>query len=189
MSWPNDRDLPEGRHRLLKEFVMTEIDKPKRRLLRPIVLAPALGLAAAAAVAIPLLFGGTPAYAIADNPDGTINIQINEVKDADKLQADLRDRGVNVVVNYIPTGKKCSPQPRADFIPREEDRLDVWPPKVEEGFTIDPSAIKEGQTGVLEFSVSDPPAKIQVAGIWARVANGPVADCTLVDTTEAPLSH
>lgn len=28
-----------------------------------------------------------------------------------------------------------------------------------------------------------------VAGIWARVAEGPVADCTLVDTTDAPLSH
>lgn len=187
MSWPYDRDLPEGRHRLLKEFVMTEIGKPKRRLLRPIVLAPALGLAAAAAVAIPLLFGGTPAYAIADNPDGTVNIQINEVKDADKLQADLRAKGINVVVNYIPHGKKCSPQPRAaHFLPKEVG-LVVWPPK-EEGFTVDPSVIKEGQTGVLEFSVSELNGGV-VAGIWARVAEGPVADCTLVDTTDAPLSH
>ncbi|WP_433515034.1 hypothetical protein ACQP2T_05160 [Nonomuraea sp. CA-143628] len=187
MSWPYDRDLPEGRHQLLKEFVMTEIDKPKRRLLRPIVLAPALGLAAAAAVAIPLLFGGTPAYAISDNPDGTVHIQINEVKDADKLQADLQAKGINVVVNYIPRGKKCSPQPRAaHFLPKETG-LVVWPPQ-EEGYTIDPSVIKEGQTGVLEFSVGNVQGSV-VAGIWAGVAEGPVADCTLVDTTDAPLSH
>ncbi|MFD1536825.1 hypothetical protein [Nonomuraea guangzhouensis] len=188
MSRPYDRDLPEGRHRLLKEFVMTEIDKPKRRLLRPIVLAPALGLAAAAAVAIPLLLGGTPAYAIADNPDGTVNIQINEVKDADKLQSDLRAKGINVVVNYIPRGKKCSPQPRAaHFLPKEVG-LVVWPPPEGANFTIDPSVIKEGQTGVLEFSVGGVQGSV-VAGIWARVAEGPVADCTLVDTTDAPLSH
>jgi hypothetical protein len=189
MSWPYDRDLPEGRHRLLKEFVMTEIDKPRRRLPRPLILAPALGLAAVAAVA--LLFGGTPAYAITDNPDGTVNIQINEVKDAGKLQSDLRDRGVNVVVTYVPMGKKCSPQPRAaHFLSNDEAPLTVWPgPESQEsGFTIDPKVIKEGQTGVLEFSVGDVQGSV-VAGIWARVADGPVADCTLVDTTDAPLSH
>ncbi|MFC7584969.1 hypothetical protein ACFQYP_15425 [Nonomuraea antimicrobica] len=64
--FPEGRDLPEDRHHLLKEFIMTAIhDEPtparrRRGLLRPAVLAPALGLAAAAAVALPLLLGGTP---------------------------------------------------------------------------------------------------------------------------------
>ncbi|MFC4119138.1 hypothetical protein [Nonomuraea zeae] len=198
MNWPAERDLPEGRHRLLKEFVMTEIDdQPRRRrfrrLPRPAVLAPALGLVAAVAVAVavPLLLGGGPAYAVDRSADGLLHITINEAKDPDKLQADLRDMGADVVVNYIPSGKKCSPQPRSSrFLDKEEAPLVVWPGPEEygEGFTIDPRVIGPGQTGVLEFSVSERPGRV-VAGIWARVGEAPIADCELVDTKDAPLSH
>ncbi|MBN6056135.1 hypothetical protein JYK22_29680, partial [Nonomuraea sp. RK-328] len=201
MTWHDERDLPEGRHRLLKEFVMTEIDRksretraPRRRLLRPAVLAPVLGLAAAAAVAVPLFVGGgSPAYAVTDNPDGTVRIQINEVRDADKLEADLRAKGMNVVVDYVPQGKKCSPQPRAArFLPEEEAPLDVLPTGQEHDavFVIDPRVIKDGQTGVLEVSVFEAPdGPAVVTTLSARVAEGAVADCTLVDATEPPLAH
>ncbi|WP_188194306.1 hypothetical protein [Nonomuraea sp. SYSU D8015] len=199
MNWPAERDLPEGRHRLLKEFVMTEIDaKPaRRRLPRLAILAPALGLAAAAAVAVPLLLGGSPAYALAKSPEGLISITINEAKDPKRLQADLRAMGANVVVDYIPMGKKCSPQPRSSrFLSSEEAPLSVFPPPKgwepknasELSFLIDPRVIGPGQTGVLEFSVSEGD-RGTVAGIWARVGEGPIAECTLVDTTDAPLSH
>ncbi|MFI7634930.1 hypothetical protein [Nonomuraea sp. NPDC049400] len=191
MNWPAERDLPEGRHRLLKEFVMTEIDrKPTRKRLA--VLAPLAGLAAAAAVAVPLLFGGAPAYAVTKGPDGLIHIGIREAKDPDKLQADLRAMGANVVVNYIPYGKKCSPQPRSShFLSKEEARLSVFPAPEgsKPGFVIDPSVIGPGQTGVLEFSVSENDRGGIVAGIWAAVGQDPIAECELVDTTEAPLSH
>ncbi|AQZ68383.1 hypothetical protein BKM31_49150 [[Actinomadura] parvosata subsp. kistnae] len=194
MNWPAERDLPEGRRRLLKEFVMTEIDRTprRRRLPRLAVLAPALGLAAAAAVAVPLLLGGSPAYAVAKLPDGLIHIDIHEAKDPDKLEADLRNMGANVVVDYIPMGKKCSPQPRSShFLSSEEAPLHVFPTPEEAGpgFVIDPRVIGPDQTGVLEFSVSETAGGGIVAGIWARVGEGPIADCTLVDTTEAPLSH
>ncbi|WP_214324611.1 hypothetical protein [Nonomuraea sediminis] len=190
---------------------MTEIDNkaPRRRLLRLPVLAPALGLAAAVAVSVPLLFGGTPAYALIKSPDGLIGITINEVKDPKKLQADLRDMGANVVVDYIPEGKKCSPQPRSShFLSKEEAPLAVFPaPDPESDFVINPKLIGPGQTGVLEFNVEkiegdevtiedhavvDLGEKAQdsvVASLWARVGEGPIADCTLVDTTDAPLSH
>ncbi|MFC4013220.1 hypothetical protein ACFOY2_38755 [Nonomuraea purpurea] len=189
MNWPAERDLPEGRHRLLKEFVMTEIDRRPRRRPRLAVLAPAVGLAAAAAVAVPLLFG-TPAYALDKRADGLIHITINEAKDPKKLQQDLRDMGANVVVDYIPHGKKCSPQPRSShFLSPEEAPLSAFQaPRDEPGFVIDPKVIGPGQTGVLEFSVSETGAGT-VAGIWARVGEGPIADCELVDTTDAPLSH
>lgn len=193
MNWPTERDLPEGRHRLLKEFVMTEIDQAprKRRLPRLAILAPALGLAAAAAVAVPLLFGGAPAYAVSKGPDGLIHITINEAKDPQRLQEDLRDMGANVTVDYIPMGKKCGPQPRATrFLTPEEADLVVWPAPEEygPGYTIDPHVIGPGQTGVLEFSSSENNGGI-IAGIWAKVAEGPIAACELVDSTEAPLSH
>ncbi|MGV9376339.1 hypothetical protein ACWDRB_11015 [Nonomuraea sp. NPDC003707] len=199
MSRPTERDLPEGRHRLLKEFVMTEIDRrpARRRLPRPALLAPVAGLAAAAAVAVPLLLGGAPAYAVTKGPDGLIRITINEAKDPKRLQEDLRAMGANVVVDYIPHGKKCSPQPRSShFLSNDEAPLSVFPaPKgweptedMEPGFFIDPKVIGPGQTGVLEFSVGEVGGGV-VAGVWARVGEGPIADCELVDTTDAPLSH
>ncbi|MER6946653.1 hypothetical protein ABT294_21735 [Nonomuraea sp. NPDC000554] len=213
MNWPVERDLPEGRHQLLKEFVMTEIEKqkkPKRGLLRPLVLAPVLAGAAALAIAVPtLLGGGEPAYAVTDNPDGTVLIEINELRDPDGLQAALRRRGYNVVVNYIPDGKKCSPQPRStNWVP---DSKTIRMPTGDFStptFLFDPSVIKAGQTAVLEFSISEPlPPEVSIKpgqenvvdlesqaggmliGVWDRVSKGPVADCKLVDTTEAPLSH
>ncbi|MEV0593070.1 hypothetical protein [Nonomuraea cavernae] len=198
MNWPAERDLPEGRHRLLKEFVMTEIDneiakeRPKRGWLRPLVLAPVLAGAAAAAITVPLLFGGTPAYAVTDNPDGTIHVQINQFKDPEAVEATLREHGANVVVDYVPMGKKCGPEPRSErFLSKAEAPLTVFPPPKgnEMGFTIDPSVIKQGQTGVVELSVSEVEGVGTVAGVWARVADGPVADCELFDTTDAPLSN
>ncbi|MER5624710.1 hypothetical protein ABT061_27125 [Streptosporangium sp. NPDC002544] len=195
---PVERDLPAGRRRLLKEFVMQEIQqdtRPRervgRRLLRrPAFLVPALAAAAALAVAVPVFVsGGSPAYAVARNPDGTIHITINEAKNPEGLQASLRGMGLNAVVDYIPTGKKCSPQPRSQsFLSNQEAPLSVWPaPEGQEvGFTIDPRVVKDGQTAVLEFSVSESSAGM-IAGIWARVSDGPVADCELVDSTEAPL--
>jgi hypothetical protein len=193
MNWPAERDLPEGRHRLLKEFVMSEIDRApaKRRLPRHTVLAPALGAVAAAAVALPLLFGGGPAYAVTKGADGLVHITINEAKDPESLEADLRAMGANVKVDYIPMGKKCSPQPRSSrFLGTKEAPLVVFPPPEgsESGFTIDPKVIGPGQTGVLEFSVGEVGGSV-VAGIWARVGESPIAACELVDTAEAPLSH
>ncbi|WP_147268791.1 hypothetical protein [Sphaerisporangium album] len=50
-------------------------------------------------------------------------------------------------------------------------------------FRIDPAAVKPGQTAVLELNVSDDE---RTAGIWANISSGPVAQCTLVDSDEAP---
>ncbi|MEV7967387.1 hypothetical protein AB0O34_15590 [Sphaerisporangium sp. NPDC088356] len=209
MNIPEERDLPVGRHQQLKEFVMTEIQStPQRSLFRPAILAPALGLAAAAAVAVPLfLGGGTPAYAVARNPDGTVNITFHDAKNAKGLEQDLRDMGYNIKVDYVPDGKQCSPKPRSQsWVSKESAPLSVFPGQAETNepsFTIDPSVIKEGQTGVLMFSigtykgdpiegnavVDDTTQKTIIGGIWARVSNGPVADCTLVDSDETPLPN
>ncbi|GAA0420438.1 hypothetical protein Acor_30400 [Acrocarpospora corrugata] len=187
---PYQPELPGDRCRQLKEFVMSEIKpaKRKRRLPRPAVLAPVLAAAAAVAITLPLLSGGA-AYAVTKKADGTIHITIDEAKNPEGLEADLRGMGLNAVVDYIPMGKKCSPQPRSEsFLSEEEAPLTLWPVPEEGqvGFTIDPRVVKDGQTAVLEFSVSDTPGAT-VAGIWARVSTGPVAACRLVDSTGAPL--
>ncbi|RBQ18674.1 hypothetical protein DP939_19535 [Spongiactinospora rosea] len=191
MNTPAERDLPAGRHRLLKEFVMTEIANTPTVRSRLKLLAPVGALAAAVAVAVPLLMG-TPAHAVTELPGGLIDITINEAKDPGRLQADLRALGANVVVDYVPKGKKCGPEPRAaHFLSKEEAALSVFPPPQghETSFVIDPKVIGQGRTGVLEFSVSEEEDGARVAGIWARVAEGPVADCVLTDTPGAPLDH
>jgi len=194
---PPPRDLPQGRHRLLKEFVMTEIHDPPRRqaprrVLRPAILAVVLAGAVVLAIGVSaVLGGGAPAYAayaVTDNPDGTITIKIYEAKDAKGLQATLRSRGFNVIVDYVPADKTCAPQPRSTtWVPGV--RL-ARPQTVTEegegaGFRIDPSVVKPGQTVVLEFLVKEGDGGIQ-AGISDRVSAGPVADCVLVDRPEGP---
>ncbi|MER5650116.1 hypothetical protein [Streptosporangium sp. NPDC002524] len=195
---PVERDLPEERRRLLKEFVMQEIHqdisrgKPARRpLRRPSSLVAALGAVAALAVAVPVFVGaGTPAYAVDQNPDGTISIKINEVREPKRLEADLNALGFRAVVDYVPQGKQCE-DPRGDFLPRErsygraaDDALvliDRETPS-EGGFVFNPGALDEGQTAVLEFTIGEP-----TVGIWARISNGPVKPCVLVDSAEHPL--
>ncbi|MEV4888027.1 hypothetical protein AB0K48_01370 [Nonomuraea sp. NPDC055795] len=191
--FPEERDLPDGRHRDLKEFVMTEIQpRPRRKLFRPMILAPVLGVAAAAAVALPLVLGGgTPAHAVEKNPDGTLTVTINEAKDPKGLEANLKGMGYNVVVDFVPQGKQCSPKKRSDsWVPREQARLTVFPSTVDmsddPGFQLDPAKIGPGQTGVLMFAVGKDERHV-VAGIWDGISNGPVAACELVDSDGAPL--
>ncbi|MEV5411519.1 hypothetical protein AB0K60_22110 [Thermopolyspora sp. NPDC052614] len=79
-----------------------------------------LGAAAVAAVAVPLLTGTqTSAYALTRNPDGTIRVQINELRDPDRLEADLRAQGVAADIAYLPEGKKCA----ADADPAPGDQV------------------------------------------------------------------
>jgi hypothetical protein len=194
--FPEERGLPEGRHHQLKEFVMTEIKtapKPRRRFLRPMFLAPAAGIAAAAVVAPLLWGGGQAAFAVTRTDDGLVGITFKEAHDPEPLEEKLRSMGINVVVDYIPAGKNCEERPRStNWVPKEEAPLSHLSPEKTEAakeptFFIDPSAIKEGQTGVLAFSVDYKHPAGVVGGIWARVSAGPVKPCTLVDSDRAPL--
>ncbi|MFI6506033.1 hypothetical protein ACIBCT_00370 [Streptosporangium sp. NPDC050855] len=197
---PVERDLPVDRRRPLKEFMMQEIQRDTRpgervrrhALRRPAFLAPVLAAAVALAVAVPVLVsGGAPAYAVARNPDGTISVRINEIRDAKKLEADLNALGFKAVVDYVPQGKQCEDPRGDDLLPSERsygraadnplviiDRGGVS----EKGFIFNPAALEEGQTAVLEFNIGDP-----TVHIWARIANGPVRPCVMADTTGYPV--
>ncbi|WP_283136558.1 hypothetical protein [Rhizohabitans arisaemae] len=184
--------LTPDRHRQLKEFMMTEIRNEARptgwRRLRPAVVVPALAAAAAAAVAVPLLLGGTAAHAVAEQADGTFRITINEANDPKGLQEELREAGLNAVVDYVPQGKRCSPQPRSTgYLPNEEaDLVSIATDGNEPAYIVDPSVVKPGQTAVLEFNVTTA-GENTMASVFGRVSTGPVAECELVDSDEAPL--
>ncbi|WUI00567.1 hypothetical protein OHR68_01715 [Spirillospora sp. NBC_00431] len=190
---PAERDLPSGRHQAIKTFLMDEVReapvserKVRRGWRRPAALVPALTAATALTVGLTVTLGQAPAYAVAKNPDGTITIEIRRWDDAKKLQADLREMGVSVVVDFVPGGKRCRPGRVADPVPREQYRHSLLnfaeDHRVSEGFVtkLDPSAIKTGQTAVLEYY--HPKDAGGAFNGW--VANGAVAPCVLEDAAE-----
>jgi hypothetical protein len=61
----------------------------------------------AAAVIAPVYFGGTPpAYAVVDNPDGSVTLTVGEVQAFEAATAELRRRGIRAFA--VPMSKDCS---------------------------------------------------------------------------------
>ncbi len=68
---------------------------------RKIGLAAGLAASAAAvAVAVPVFTGGTPAFAVVNNPDGSVDVRIAEFRDPDKLEQALKEVGVTAEIQY-----------------------------------------------------------------------------------------
>jgi hypothetical protein len=150
----------------------------------------AVGLGAAAALAVAAGIGGPallgagdgPAYAADKDPDGSIRIYIREYSDAKGLQERLRQLGVDAVVDYVPNGKQCR-EPRATYVPFDQqpaDLLTSLPPKGDEGIylRLHPELIGEGRTFVFTTTlVGDLDDEEGLAHAQVRLATGPVADC------------
>lgn len=151
------------------------------------------GLAAGAAIAVPLLTGSEqPAYAVAKNADGTINVQLNEFRDADKLEQDLERMKVPADITYLEPGKTCKAG-RGKIIgggfPEEwEDSASYKAARMlpDGGITIDPRYVGNGRTLVMAFTekqgqpgkADKPEAKWQFS---AYVVEGQVKPCVVVD--------
>jgi hypothetical protein len=175
--------LPPDRQRHLKEFVMTEIrqeTKPKRRpLLRPAVLVPVLAAAVAVVVGGPQVLGGNEAaYAVSKRKDGIILITLGDMKNPKRLQGDLREMGLNAVVDFLPDGKQCI-EPRVQNRLPSSSKLSVRPGVDRDRgvFAIDPRVVRSGQTVVLEFAIGGG----ETAGMSSVITDGPVKPCKLVD--------
>ncbi|WP_433416445.1 hypothetical protein ACQP1V_40200 [Microtetraspora malaysiensis] len=171
-----------------------------------------LGVAAAAAVAVPMVMGsGTPAYALTKHPDGTINLKINELRDPDQVEKDLAGMGITADVTYLPLGKHCgntrvTPVKGDDpsFTPEELSSKD---PVVEasvrkkmegtpsykaiqpkDGITIHPEYIKPGQVVVIEVAENQvkptgkPGVEWQMRG---QLSDGPAKPCQVADQPDA----
>ncbi|MEV4218973.1 hypothetical protein [Nonomuraea sp. NPDC049725] len=164
--------------------------RTRRRLFTGAAVA---GLAAVTAIAVPLLTGSEqPAYAVAENADGTINVQLNEFRDADKLERDLERMKVPADITYLKPGKSCEGN-RGKIVggasPEEwegsasDKAVRLRPGK---GLTIDPRHVGTGQTLVMAFTerndgaaeAAKPAVQWQLA---AYVVEGPVKPCVVVD--------
>ncbi|MEU6999568.1 hypothetical protein [Nonomuraea sp. NPDC046570] len=161
------------------------------RLLAGVGLA---GVAAAAAIAIPLLTGtAAPAYALTPNGDGSITLKINEFKNPDQVEKDLKGYGVTADVTYVKPGTRCGGE-RGDMLPPRTGDVGEWEKSVhfkaarpsQGTVIITPRYIGPGQTLVLEITQNDdqtsgpekPRALWQFSG---RLIQGPVKPCEVVE--------
>ena len=79
---------------------------PRRRL--KVVAAGAVAAAAATVVAVGLTGGGptaSPAFAVDGNPDGSVDVAVFRLDDADGLEAALAEHGIDATVNFVPTAE------------------------------------------------------------------------------------
>jgi hypothetical protein len=164
----------------------------RRRVTRGLYAGSAVALVAtAAAFAVPVLIGTeSPAYAVSTNADGTVRVEINEFRDADRLEQDLADAGVTADVTYLPPGKECKVGrgktvgrtvtlgPDANAVVRMRDG----------GLDINPRDIGENHTLVLEFAGNEgTPAAGKRKMSWRLTGStitGQVAPCVTVDDPE-----
>jgi hypothetical protein len=142
------------------ERATQELPQPPGRLGRRLLLSAAVvAIAAAALVAVPVLTGSqAPAYALTRHADGSISVQINELRDPGRLEADLARLGVRVDIAYqisdlaCPGGRFAASQPPRPG--QREELADRWlVADGKKGFRIYPRRIPPGRTPTLRVDV------------------------------------
>jgi hypothetical protein len=124
MNQPTQDPLGGFEQRLLRELRQVVLanswvsPEPRRpaasgrfaRVRLPLALAGAAAAALAFAIAVGLPGGGQPskAWAVDQNPDGTVTVRIDSLSDAAGLERELNDAGVPALVQYLPPGKTCA---------------------------------------------------------------------------------
>ncbi|MCK2221336.1 hypothetical protein MF672_047160 [Actinomadura sp. ATCC 31491] len=177
----------------LKAEISARAQRARRTTRRLLAGAAVAGVAAVGAIALPLVTGAQPpAYAVSKNPDGTVRVEVNEFRDADKLERDLARAGVTADVTYLRPGTRCRGD-RGRIVGGEEPTTpEDWRTSVSyraarpagAGVDLSPAYVKPGQTLVMEFTENadqtSGPAKPRV--LWqfkALVVEGPVQPCVL----------
>ncbi|MGW2150852.1 hypothetical protein ACWCOT_41540 [Nonomuraea bangladeshensis] len=95
-------ELAGARQRLLRRA------RPRRRVVTGPRLLVAAGVAAGLVVT-PLISGtGTSAYAVAESPDGTVMVTVNELRDPSGLEAKLAEAGVKADVTFLAPAMRCT---------------------------------------------------------------------------------
>jgi hypothetical protein len=194
----------------MAERAAREPDRRPRGIMTRTRLVAAAALAAVG-VAIPLVLGGgTAAYAVTKNPDGTLIVTINELQDSEGLQAALKAQGIKADVIYTPRDKQCAPgrfagadyaydslnpknmtaEQREEFYRPEHWRSrDVTRPIAKDAFRISPNFMRPGETLVLEFRLGNDPGVAWSLGTYLARADSSVRPCTLVDEGGADKEH
>ncbi|MEU7898134.1 hypothetical protein AB0B45_35395 [Nonomuraea sp. NPDC049152] len=169
---------------------------PVRRSRRLLGTAVAVtGAAAAATVAITVFAGGsTPAFAVDERPDGSIEVRISEFRDPSELEAKLESAGVNAEVDYLPVGQTCkSPRGKGSA---GGGRFEASVGRQSGGgivFKIEKGRVRADQTLVLTVSSDqDRPAEPPTS-LHLQIVEGDVSPCEVVSmpmpSGPAPTGH
>ncbi|MFW6723292.1 hypothetical protein ACHZ98_24680 [Streptomyces sp. MAR4 CNY-716] len=157
--------------------VAVRAPRPRRRVWAG--LTATVGVAAAgtaAVVALPAM-GGSAAYAVETNDDGTVTATIKEFKDAEGLERQLEEHGVSAEVDYVEGGKWCR-QDRGETVDRDF-LFDQQSPKEQGGswsFTVRPADFEPGETLVIDTAWSQD-GELASAFIGSQLVTGPVRPC------------
>jgi hypothetical protein len=168
------------------------VARPARSRPRLVLAVGATALGVAAAVVLPSLFGGDSAFAVAEQGDGSIRVEIKEVSDAQGLERRLAELGIPAQVDYLPDGEVCR-QPRyaatrmsataggsgavAGGGPGERERGEGTGSSA--SFTLRPADFASGETLVIATAGRHSLSSIEVA-----IAEGPVLPCVPVDVED-----
>jgi hypothetical protein len=180
---PEAAPAPRGRRPRLRGM-------PSRRLA--LGAETAMLVALGAAVGVPFLSGGAaPAYAVTDNGDGTVTVQINSLRDAAGLQQKLREDGIPAVVQYLPWGKACRQPWFTPAGPRVHHamRTSTGTSAMADGpttFTV-PSDLPAGETLVITTSDTVTADGGHAAAVSVAFAAGQVPPCQVVDAPAGSL--
>ena len=167
----------------------------RARSVRKRRFAASLGVAAAVVVGLVVVLptmGGdgahNQAFAVTENADGTVTVEIKSIEDAEGLQRQLQEAGVPAAVYYLPPGKACSPRefdvesPSLEDRHAEIERQRLTITETEDGafaFTVDRSRLLPGYKLLIETKYATPGSA--VASIDAGYISGDVSHCEPVD--------
>lgn len=149
------------------------------------------GIAASVVAAVGLVvvpgLGVTPAYSVQEGNAGTIEVKVNRLEDAEGLEKELAEYGVNADITYVADGGECAPDRYVSVQRRLGIRLEIGQERFK--VTLDPGTVRDGETLVIDVSgvpvpdSVDPETGNQLTDgfrswVSAEVANGPVPACT-----------
>jgi hypothetical protein len=176
------------------------------RVRAAVIAGLAVSIAVGVAVILPTARGSrssNAAWAVATNDDGTVTVEILDIRDAEGLERKLERVGVPAAVHYLPQNKLCAPpgydarmNGDSSVMGRAEEAMDpgraargaVLLNESDDGafvFTIDRSKLESDST-VVVFAEHDLPERGQSADTVASIAPAVVKGnyyetCRLVD--------
>jgi hypothetical protein len=187
-------------HRKAEQSTARPARAPLWRRRSVVSVASAGALAIGAAIGLPLLGGSltapsaSAAFELTTNDDGTITVTIYRFDDADGLEAQLADHGVQADVTQVPNGEHCQPD-RYELSPTQHQvGVDNPTPAgvplnmndVQLSFTLRPADFQPDETLVVanEWAGADTdPPKAGAVQLFQLVhfvtAIGPVEPCEL----------
>jgi len=186
--------------------LQTQRGRTSSRLRATVIAGLAVSIAVGVAVILPTARGsrsGNAAWAVTTNDDGTVTVEIRDIRDSDGLERKLEELGVPAAVHYLPQNKLCAPpgynarlNGDSSEMGRAEEAMDPGPAargavRLNENdngafvFTIDRSKLESDYT-VVVLAEHDLPEHGQSADAVASIAPAVVKgnyyeSCRLVD--------